>query len=584
MESMDERAEDEIASLQAILLGPSARRLDALQARLEDRAARAEDVGEVLPQVLIRHADNPALARALTPPIERAITSSVKRNPKPLADALFPVMGPAIRKAVAASLAAMMESLNRTLEHAVSWRSIRWRLEALRTHRSFTEIVLLHTLLYRVEQVFLIDRRSGILLQHVQAGSAALQDADMVSGMLTAIRDFVQDSFRVDDSESLEALKVGELSVWIEAGPYAIIAAVIRGSAPRELRPMLQEALEGIHLQFGSALERFEGDTSELDGARPILEACLASEYRADAQPRQSRRAWILFGVIVAAAAIWMGLSYRAQTRFTRYLDALRAEPGLTVISSGRRGGRFVVHGLRDPLAPDPRSFLAAAGLAPDDVEGHWTAYHALDPPLVLARARHVLRPPPGITLSLADGVIAASGTAPVEWIQDARRLGPLIGGVTAFDARGAIDAVRRAATTTVEGTTLLFHLGTTRFVEGQDDEIRRLVASLTDLERVAAASGEQLAIEIVGHTDAEGAETANLPLSRMRAEAVRNLIGAEPLPHLAFTVDGVGSREPAFTGGSDVNNQRNRRVTLRVGRATGQRTGNDATGTDGRR
>ena len=92
---------------------------------------------------------DPELARALAPPVEKAITASVRRDPKPLADAIFPIIGPAIRKAVAASLAAMVESMNRTLEHSVSWRAIRWRLEARRTGRTFGEVVLLHTLLYR---------------------------------------------------------------------------------------------------------------------------------------------------------------------------------------------------------------------------------------------------------------------------------------------------------------------------------------------------------------------------------------------------------------------------------------------------
>ena len=75
----------------------------------------------------------------------------------------------------------------------------------------------------------------------------------MVSGMLTAIRDFAQDSFRVSDDEALDTLQVGELSVWIEQGPHAILAAVIRGTAPPELRTALQEALERVHARFGDA-------------------------------------------------------------------------------------------------------------------------------------------------------------------------------------------------------------------------------------------------------------------------------------------------------------------------------------------
>ena len=63
----------------------------------------------------------------------------------------------------------MLESLNTTLEHSLSWRSLRWRLDARRTGKSFAEIVLLNTLVYRVEQVFLIHRPSGLLLQHLTA-------------------------------------------------------------------------------------------------------------------------------------------------------------------------------------------------------------------------------------------------------------------------------------------------------------------------------------------------------------------------------------------------------------------------------
>ena len=48
---------------------------------------------------------------------------------------------------------------------------------------------------YQVKQDFLIHRESGLVLQHVEDGSAETRDPDLVSGMLTAIRDFVQDYF-----------------------------------------------------------------------------------------------------------------------------------------------------------------------------------------------------------------------------------------------------------------------------------------------------------------------------------------------------------------------------------------------------
>ena len=121
----------------------------------------------------------------------------------------------------------------------------------------------------------------------------------MVSGMLTAIRDFVQDSFKVATTDSLEALKVGELSVWIEPGPHAIVAAVIRGTAPPDFRGRLQEAVESIHLQFGEVLEAFDGDTAPLADAQeharsvPALPSTARTNgSRARAARGSSPRSW----------------------------------------------------------------------------------------------------------------------------------------------------------------------------------------------------------------------------------------------------------------------------------------------------
>lgn len=561
----DPDRDEDISSLRTILVGPEQRRLAALQHRLDDPDRRAEDIGEVLPQVLVQHAHDPNLARALTPPLEKAITASVQRNPKPLADALFPVMGPAIRKAVAAGLAGMVESLNRTLELALSRRSIQWRLEALRTGKSFAEVVLLKTLLYRVEQVFLIDRKSGLLLQHVQAETDGVRDADMVSGMLTAIRDFVQDSFKVSEQASLEALEVGDLHVWIEPGPHAILAAVIRGTAPRDYRRTLQDALETIHLQFSERLVAFSGDATVFDDSRPTLEACLQTQFRAEERKSRTRGAWMLFGLAAAALLVWLGLSYRANMRWASYLQALRAEPGLTVVSAERRSGRFVVTGLRDPLAADPASFLGAAGLSADDVEGRWTPYHALNPEIVLARARDVLGPPSGVTLALADGVLTSTGPAPPGWVAEARRVAPLVAGIRRFDAAQALDGELRAAIGAIENQSVLFAKGAARPVAGQDDAIGRLVIHVRQLGALAEAAGLRFRLDIVGHTDADGAQESNVPLSRSRAELVRATLAPAGGSAIELAVDGVGSAQPVVESSVEADKQRNRRVAIRV-------------------
>ena len=94
----------EFDKLRSLIVGPEQRELRSLRARLDDPARQARDVSQVLPEAVLLRKDDPHLTRALAPTIEEAITDSVRRNPQPLADALFPVIGPAIRKAIAATL------------------------------------------------------------------------------------------------------------------------------------------------------------------------------------------------------------------------------------------------------------------------------------------------------------------------------------------------------------------------------------------------------------------------------------------------------------------------------------------------
>ena len=559
-----DRDDDEFAELRTLLVGRERDQLASILARLDDPEGRRREVADILPHVLLEHTSDPRFTHALTPPVERAITASVRKNPGPLADALFPVMGPAIRKAVAAALTGMVEALNRTLEHSLSWRSIAWRLEALRTGKSFGEVLLLHTLVYRVEQVFLIERGSGLVLQHVTEGPGEVRDADMVSGMLTAIRDFVQDSFRVSDNEGLEALKVGELSVWIEQGPQAVLAAVLRGTAPRTFRTTLQTALERIHLEFADEFEQFRGDAAVFEGARPTLDACIHTEYRPNTAPSH-RTLRVAAAVVAIVLLVWAGFAIRSRSRWNHYVDALKAEPGIVVVSSGRRAGKYSISGLRDPLARDPVSLLAESALTPADVNATWESYQAANPSLAVRRARQVLRPPDGVTFDMKDGVLAVVGAAPLSWLAEASRLAPLIPGVLKFEATAAADAAVRAAIAQIERLSPLFVKSRATLSGGQDEVVRELVARAAEMERAAVVVGQKFRVELIGHTDADGLPDANIPLSRARAALVRSALLPVAGDRLEIVDAGVGSDDPAVRSDLEADKQRNRRVTVRV-------------------
>jgi outer membrane protein OmpA-like peptidoglycan-associated protein len=558
----------EFAELRSLIVGPEQRQLHTLQARLDDPATQARDVSRVLPVAMLLRKDDPQMTRALAPTVEEALTASVRRNPRPLADALFPIFGPAIRKAIAASLSAMLESLNQTLEHSLSWRAVQWRVTALRTGKSFAEVVLLNTLVYRVEQVFLIERESGLLLLHVKSGAVSTKDADMVSGMLSAIRDFVRDSFRVSEHDALDTLQVGDLSVWIEQGPRAMLAAVIRGTAPAELRQTMQEAVEHVHARMGGALAEFSGDTAPFEAVRPALENCLEARYRT-VQRKVSPLLWVLSGAVVLTMVAGLYYAYATRAKWNAFVDALRAEPGIVVVSTERRGGRYVVSGLRDPLAREPASLVAASGFGADDVIGQWQLYQALEPPIVVARARQLLRAPESVRLTVADGVLTAGGSAPVEWIRESARLAALVPGVASFDATAIIDEQVNEIGQELSASPLLFVRGSTTLEAGGSELLAAHLDRIRRLDALAQLSGRRYVIDVVGHADGDGTPDGNDALSVSRADVVRSAIEGLGPAHIGIEARGVGSREPAGRNVTDDDKRANRRVSLRIVPAT---------------
>lgn len=70
--------------------------------------------------------------------------------------------------------------------------------------------------------MLLIQRDSGLLLAHQVAEGVNVQDGALVSGMLTAIGDFVRDSF--DPAAGLNAVNFGERVLVVEQSTQAVLA------------------------------------------------------------------------------------------------------------------------------------------------------------------------------------------------------------------------------------------------------------------------------------------------------------------------------------------------------------------------
>src|SRR5262249_32707271 len=149
-------------------------------------------------------------------------------------------------------------------------------------------------------------------------------------------------------------------------GPQALLAAVIHGNPPRRLRRVFLEALENIQIEQARALEEFTDDVTPFEASRPYLEDCFRIQSGTPGWVKKGR-ALLVFRLILAGLLVgllgWWLLSMRDSRRWAAYVDRLRTEPGIVVVSTGKREGKHFITGLRDPLATDPLALLQASEL-----------------------------------------------------------------------------------------------------------------------------------------------------------------------------------------------------------------------------
>ena len=532
--------EDEIAQLRTLLFGPE------LEERLSKAQLRPEDVSRVLPEAVILRsiqADD-QLAKSMVPTVEAAIQTSVNQDLNVLADSLFPVIGPATRKAVAAALKTLNQSLNQTLDHSLSLQSFKWRLEARQTGKTFAEVVLLRTLIYRVEQVFLIHRNTGILLQHLVADTVAAQDGDLVAAMLSAIQNFVQDSFDVQPGQELEALQFGELTIWIEPGPQALLVGVIRGNPPAELKSVLQTTTERVHRKFHHQLNAFQGDAAPFAQSREDLEDCLQAQYQ---PPREkpSPLIWVVLGSILLSLGVWGFFSFQSRQRWITYLEKLQAQPGVVVTTAERRSGKYLIMGLRDPLAADPVALMPESEIDPAQVDSHWEPYLSLAPELIKLRAQQLLQPPTTVSLKVDEaGILYATGSAPRQWTDAAQQLARSIPGVTQFQSQALTEAELQSIKVQIEQQVLQFNPGSSQLEPSQIRELQKLVPVIQQLNDAAQQLQKNMQIVIVGRATPQGAAAKNQILSQARADAVLSVLADQGLNRAKFKAVGAGSKK----------------------------------------
>jgi hypothetical protein len=130
-----------------------------------------------------------------------------------------------------------------------------------------------------IDDVFLLYGRDGLLIKHETRRLRPDIDTDILSGMLTAVQQFVKDSFHGEEGEELNEMTVGQMHILIGRGKWLILAATVTGGDVDSMSVQIKKCVEDMEDHNWDRLEDWDGDMELAKALTPYVRKLIRNEY-----------------------------------------------------------------------------------------------------------------------------------------------------------------------------------------------------------------------------------------------------------------------------------------------------------------
>lgn len=243
------REEDKLDIIRDILLTDDkslqedmAKRIESLEHLFNDRKALSNKVDPLIKHQLREFTKR--IPRTLGPTITATLKQEIKNHKDEVVDALYPVLGKMVKKYVAQEINLLSEKIDNQLSFIKRWKR---RLRSWFTGVKEEELILRNLSAAKIEQVLLIERDTGILKASYSKTSSI--DEEMISGMLTAIKSFVEDAY-YKKNQNLELIEYESYNIHLQSFVTHYVAVVISGNYVLQSKNKLQDLIFNFYYNF----------------------------------------------------------------------------------------------------------------------------------------------------------------------------------------------------------------------------------------------------------------------------------------------------------------------------------------------
>ena len=475
--------------------------------------------------------DRDAIAKTLGPEMGEAIKNQIEVERDAMVDALYPVIGNTISK----YMIELAKSINDKVENTLSVEGISRKIRAKIQGVSEAELILRESIGFRVQAVLLIHKESGLVISEVQSASSSFQEMDLFAGMLTAIRNFVNDVVAsAGKASELHEIEYDDAKIILEVAGYCYLAVVIQGKATPHYTATIRQTLSDIILKQGKLIKEFAGDS---DTVPPSIHLELEKLITVSLQPEKNSKPpyaliWLLV-IILGSTGFWFYRKQVAHHWEQKTLTALDRTPELSVYRlipklkrgqltlSGRVPNQYLFNRATQvsrEAAPhlEINNQVVAVNIPPDPATinaeaGRLTAiFNQIEGVDINTRYQNNSLIIQGLILNLSQIQRITQGFAQIP----------------------GIDKV-------ISNVQTQPHLDT-RIYFGNDSSIPQSANITTTIKQIQQFLAEhpQTHLKVIGHADAQGTSASNKVLAQARADNVAKILAQNKIDMSRIKVD----------------------------------------------
>jgi hypothetical protein len=224
-------------------------KLDDLENTVNTHEKLSEKVNPIIDEKL--HVFTEEIPLKLGPTITKALSEEIKNSQDKVVDALFPIIGKMIKKYIQQEIALLSDRINSQVQSTFSAKKWKRKIRGMFLGFSEEELIMSELSKPKKLQIFVIESGSGIVIANVSQKESI--DEDMIAGMLTAIKSFVEDAI-IGNKQSLESIEYELYEIYLKNFHSYFIAVVLSGNISDTYKSELDNEL----LEFASKINKID--------------------------------------------------------------------------------------------------------------------------------------------------------------------------------------------------------------------------------------------------------------------------------------------------------------------------------------